>query len=98
MRAASHFPNVCVAEVATSLCVDEIFIGELLENRAGSLFCKVITAWYCNLSHLTVGSDFSVSQLSICLLILCRQVQDRVGCESSRDIVCFSLDRNTASQ
>ena len=72
-------------------------VGELLENHAGSLFCKEITTRNCNRSHLTVGSGFCLTTVHL-FLDLVRQVQDRVGCESAREIVCFSLDRDTASR
>ena len=64
MRAASHFPNICVAEVATSLCVDEFSLANCLRIVLVPIL-QSNYSWYCNISHLTVGSGFCLATVHL---------------------------------
>ena len=59
-RAVSHFLNVFVAEVATSLVYVSVVLrnDELLCESYWFLVFRKLTVWYCNCSYLTVGSSF----------------------------------------
>ena len=46
-------------------CVHSFCVGSRFVNRAGSLFCKVVTAWYCGRSYLTVGSVFRLATVHL---------------------------------
>ena len=59
------------------------------------LCCLLRTSWVVRIWQFV---RFSVSQLSFCFLILCKQVQNRVATSLHKNVIWFSSDRDMASR